>query len=90
MQVSYIAPRATKTKINSAAVVAMNQQLGNAMDDPRWVAKIIVRSLSKPMGKDIFIGWPEKLFIRINALVPSLVDATLRRQLATIHKYSLL
>ena len=34
VQVYYVAPRATRTDMNSAAVVQLNEELGNAMDPP--------------------------------------------------------
>ncbi len=88
VKVSYVAPRATKTAINSDAVVAMNRELGNAMDEPQAVARMIVNALQRRAGKDIYIGWPEKLFVRINALFPRLVDRSLRKQLVTITQFS--
>lgn len=88
IQISYIAPRAINTAINSQAVVAMNRALGNAMDSPEDVAAYIVRALEKRSGKDSFIGWPEKLFIRLNALLPAAIDSSLRKQLPSISRFS--
>ncbi len=34
------------------------------------------------------IGWPEKLFVRINALLPAVVDSSLRKQLPTIRRFA--
>jgi len=45
VKVLYFAPRATDTSINSAAVVAMNQQLGNQMDSPKQVAQALLAQL---------------------------------------------
>jgi hypothetical protein len=34
------------------------------------------------------IGWPEKLFARVNALVPGVLDAAITRQLPVIRRYA--
>lgn len=87
VHVMYIAPRATCTGINSDAVNNMNQQLGNKTDQPEQVAAIVCRALQKNRRQS-FIGWPEKLFVRLNALLPRLVDNALRKQLHIIKHYA--
>ena len=88
MQVSYIAPRSTQTDLNSENIVAMNVALGTAMDKPSHVADEVMQIINTPVGTDKFIGWPEKLFVRINALLPALVDNNLRRQLPIIRRFA--
>jgi short-subunit dehydrogenase len=88
MQVSYIAPRATDTDLNSDNLVAMNDALGTAMDKPSLVANEVMQIINTPSGADKFLGWPEKLFVRINALLPSIVDSSLRKQLPIIRRYA--
>ena len=34
------------------------------------------------------VGWPEKLFVRLNALLPRLVDSSLRKQLPVIRRHA--
>jgi hypothetical protein len=34
------------------------------------------------------VGWPEKLFARVNALAPGLVDGAIRKQLPIIRHYA--
>lgn len=77
--VSYFAPRAVKTGANSAAVYRMAEATKMHMDAPEDVARFIVRSLIKGKAR-AYYGWPEKLFARINALLPGVVDAALRKQ----------
>lgn len=77
--VTYVAPRATQTCLNSAAVYRMNQALGVAMDTPQQVAAQIVRAIERN-ARDVYIGWPERLFVRINAVLPRLVDRVMRKQ----------
>jgi len=88
MQVSYIAPRATDTDLNSDNIVAMNDALGTAMDKPSLVADEVMQIISTPSGTDKYLGWPEKIFVRINALLPSIVDSSLRKQLPIIRRYA--
>ncbi|RMF97710.1 MAG: SDR family oxidoreductase [Gammaproteobacteria bacterium] len=86
-QVSFhcIAPRATRTGINSAAVDAMNEALGNHVDSPDAVARAVCRTLEKGRGFAV-VGWPEKLFARLNALLPGIVERAIVRQLPLIRK----
>lgn len=87
LQVLYFAPRATQTAINSAAVVAMNQELGTAMDSPDDVAEQLMQQLHRGQSRR-YVGWPEKLFVRLNALLPELVDRAIGGKLAVIRKYA--
>ena len=87
-RVSYIAPRATRTDLNSDIVVAMNDELGTAMDDPALVAKEVMQVIRGRAKSDKYIGWPEKLFVRVNALFPGIVDTSLRKQLPTIRRFA--
>ena len=88
MQVAYLAPRATRTPLNSSAVVAMNTALGNAVDPPERVAASVESMLLALTMRDRAIGWPERLFLRINAVFPALVDGALRKQLAAIKRFA--
>lgn len=84
--VLYLAPRATATAINSERVVALNSALGNATDAPEVVAQALLRQLrtEQPM---LVVGRPERFFVRLNALLPGLVDRAIRRQLPTIRRF---
>jgi short-subunit dehydrogenase len=86
IKVFYIAPRATQTDMNSAAVVQLNKELGNTMDKPEVVVDSLLRMLGSKPGGDYFLGWPEKLFVRLNGLLPKVVDTALGKQLATIRR----
>jgi len=87
VKVLYLAPRATRTEMNSTAVNEMNAELGNAMDSPEVVAQALL-SVLKSNGKDRFIGWPEQLFVRLNGLMPGIIDRALRGQLPIIRRYA--
>lgn len=88
IQVAYLAPRATNTAINSAAVCAMNVELGNAVDEPEVVAFALEKMLQQRRMRDRTIGWPERLFLRINSIFPQLIDGALRKQLPVIRRYA--
>ncbi len=77
--VTYVAPRAVKTPLNTDAIKRMAEKVGMNMDDPDWVAARIVEAIEKGR-KDVYLGFPESLFVRINAILPRLTDAALRQQ----------
>lgn len=87
IQVSYIAPRATSTPLNSSRVEAFNTALGNKSDSPEYVASEIVSLLKS--GKPLrYLGWPEKLFVRLNGIFPGIVHKALVKNLSLIKKYA--
>ncbi|GAA5647727.1 SDR family oxidoreductase [Vibrio proteolyticus] len=86
VRVLYLAPRATNTELNSAVVHQMNQQLGNHSDAPEVVASHVIAMLEKEHTAK-WIGWPEKLFARINQVLPGIVTNAIRKQQSTIHHY---
>jgi short-subunit dehydrogenase len=77
--VTYVAPRYTKTPFNDGAVNRMAQAVGMNSDEPLVVAQHVVRAIEQDK-QDYYIGWPECLFVRINAILPRLVDGALRKQ----------
>ncbi|MFK8049008.1 MAG: SDR family oxidoreductase [Halioglobus sp.] len=87
IRVAYLAPRATDTEMNVDAVVEMNKELGNQMDSPDTVAKALIDLLNGSSGTR-FIGWPERFFIKLNSLYPSLIDSALGKQLPVIRRYA--
>lgn len=84
--VLYFAPRATATSINSDAVNKMNQALGSATDSPVDVARALVSQLNSGK-KRVFIGWPEKIFARLNGFLPEVVDNAIARKFTKIQKF---
>jgi short-subunit dehydrogenase len=77
--VTYVAPRGVKTKLNTSAIYRMADEVKMNMDEPGWVAGRIVEAIEKER-KDLYLGFPESLFVRINALLPRLVDRALKKQ----------
>jgi short-subunit dehydrogenase len=87
IRVHYFAPRATRTGMNASAVERMNAELKVAMDLPGPVAAAACDVLEAGRTSAVF-GWPEKLFVRINALLPGVVDGSLRNQLPVIRRHA--
>ena len=85
--VHYVAPRATRTALATDRVRALNAELGVGMDSPQTVAAAIVGAL-RDERREVLLGAPERLFAKLNALLPSLVDRSLRRQLAVIRRHA--
>jgi short-subunit dehydrogenase len=86
VSVRYFAPRATKTAINDDKVVAMNAELGTKMDNAADVAQQLLDFLTAENATK-YLGWPEKLFVRINSLLPSVVEKSIYKQLPIIKRY---
>lgn len=85
IRVLYAAPRATDTPMNSAALRRLNEETGVRTDDPALVANKIIQQL-KSRRLEQFIGWPERLFVKLNALFPALVDRGSRKSARLVHE----
>ncbi len=88
IDVTYIAPRAIKTSINSAAVYEMAEVIKMNMDEPEEVAEKVIHAI-ETRKKEYYIGFPESLFVRINAILPGLVDNVVRKQNRLARPYAL-
>jgi short-subunit dehydrogenase len=73
--------------MNSARVQAMNEALQIRMDEPQQVARQICQAIIHEQPER-YLGWPEKLFVRLNSLLPRLVDKAVRGQLMTIKRFA--
>ncbi|GAB1257788.1 SDR family oxidoreductase [Aurantivibrio plasticivorans] len=85
--VHYLSPRAVKTPMNSESVDSLNAMLGNSVDDPQTVVDAALHQLQREIGYDQYLGWPEKLFVRLNALMPKVVSQSIAKHLPTIYSY---
>lgn len=79
IKVHYIAPRYTKTGFNSSHVSQMADALHMKQDHPADVAMQVISAIERSVSTR-YLGWPEKLFVRLNALLPGLVDISLCKQ----------
>lgn len=73
VQVQYLGPRSTRTAFNDPAVAASNTATGTASDPPQRVANALL-ALLKDEAAERHIGWPERLAVRINGVVPTWLD----------------
>ncbi|MFZ6046948.1 SDR family oxidoreductase [Pseudomonas sp. CR3202] len=87
VNVLYVAPRATRTSMNSQAAMALNAELKVGMDEPETVAAAVIAAIEKDLS-ELYLGWPEKFFVRLNGMLPGLVDRALHKQLPIIRRFS--
>ena len=74
--VTHIAPRAVRTPLNSEQVLTLAEITKMNMDPPELVANRIATAMIRG-DNDVVIGFPESLFVRINAVAPAMVDRAL-------------
>lgn len=87
VDVTYVAPRAVKTPINSDAVYRMAEAVKMKMDDPEVIANWIVRCIEKDK-KDAYYGLAESFFVKLNGLLPRVVDKGLDKQNKAMREYA--
>lgn len=85
--ISYIGPRSVKTKLNAGAVERMAEATGMTMDDPEQVVARVIKVIEKEQN-EVHLGFPEGLFVRINALLPGLIDKGMRSQQKKMKLYA--
>jgi len=85
--ITYVAPRFTKTPFNRGSVARMADALKMNQDEPASVAASIVKAIEQDR-EDRYLGWPEKLFVRINSIFPRLVDSSLMKQVAQMRPFA--
>ena len=83
VRVQYLGPRSTQTGFNSAAVQAYNEATGTAVDSAARVAAVLLRMLEDERPER-FLGFPERLAVRINGLAPLALDGSFRRHSRTL------
>ncbi|MDR7149984.1 short-subunit dehydrogenase [Hydrogenophaga palleronii] len=81
VRVQYIGPRTTRTRFNAPAVTAYNRATGTSADTPEFVANAIVQLLTDGTAER-FLGFPERLAVRLNALAPAWFDRVFRKHAA--------
>jgi len=79
--VTYIAPRGIKTPMNDDNTVAMWKKSGNKMDEPEYVAEVIVKAIENEK-QEVFIGQPQTFFAWLNGVAPKMVNIGLKKQTA--------
>lgn len=75
VQVQTLAPRSTRTAFNGSAVQAYNQATGTGSDAPELVAAALL-TLIENEAAEAFLGFPERLAVRLNGLLGALLDGS--------------
>lgn len=83
IKVKYFGPRATQTDFNTQSVEEFNRMTGAQVDDPLDVADSLVEFIHQETPEK-FMGYPEKIALRINGLWPSLLDGSFAKHRAAI------
>jgi short-subunit dehydrogenase len=86
IRAAFFAPRATQTEINTADVNELNNTLGNKVDSPTYVAQEFMSLLNSNHQRKV-VGWPEKLFARLNGVLPEIVDKAMASKLQKIKQF---
>jgi short-subunit dehydrogenase len=73
VSVLYLAPRATRTRFNDASAERYNRATRTREDAPERVAHALCRAIEHPVPERQ-LGFPERVAVRINGLVPALLD----------------
>jgi short-subunit dehydrogenase len=85
--VTYVAPRFTKTAFNRSVVTRMANALKMNQDEPESVAASVIATIERD-DRERYLGWPEKLFVRINSILPRLVDPSLIKQVELMRPFA--
>ncbi|MDT8317068.1 MAG: SDR family oxidoreductase [bacterium] len=83
--ITYVAPRGTLTS-QTDEFLEMARKTGMNLDIPERVAEIVVDAIGRGR-KDVYIGRPERLFVLINKLFPSIIDKALRKNVSIMSNY---
>lgn len=78
IRVQFLGARATRTAFNDARVEEFNRRTGARSDPPALVAQAAIELLASGRGER-YLGFPERLLVRLNALAPGLLDPGFRR-----------
>lgn len=79
IKVMYLAPRAVKTPLNTGRIMRMGEATKMNMDAPDVVVERVLQAIDNDR-KEVYIGFPESLFVQINLRFPRLVDKALAAQ----------
>ena len=85
--VTYVSPRAVNTAFNPQVIHHMAERGMMRMDNAHWVATRIVRAIEQDR-KEVYLGFPESLFARINGLLPQLIDKFIDKQVPALIEFT--
>lgn len=86
VSVRYFAPRFTRTALNGHAAERLNVALKVRADTPEQVAAALARFLESGRREQC-LGFPERLYVALNQMLPRINDSAIRAQLATIRQH---
>lgn len=73
--------------MNSPVVVEMNAKLGVKMDNPEFVAEELYQFLQN--DKLYYqVGYPEKIFVKVNQILPTVVSKAINKNIDIIKNYA--
>jgi len=87
ISVTYVAPRGTRTPMSND-FAAMARAVGMTLDEPDHVGERIAQAVLD-RRRDVHLGFPEALFVRVNAVLPGLVDGALAKKSQAMKPYAL-
>ncbi|MDX8392581.1 MAG: SDR family oxidoreductase [Mariprofundaceae bacterium] len=87
INVMYLAPRAVSTPLNTGRIMRMGVATKMNMDTPERVVKRILKAIDND-SHEVYIGFPESLFVQINLRFPRLVDKVLAAQNRIARKFA--
>jgi short-subunit dehydrogenase len=85
--VTYVSPRAVKTPFNPPVVHRMAELGMMHMDEPRRVAQKIVSAIEREKD-EAYLGFPEGVFARINAVLPKIVSRSIAKQVPALLSFT--
>jgi len=85
IHVMYAAPRAIKTSLNNGLISRLNTTLKTKQDAPQRVAQQLATQIENRSWLRT-LGWPERLFVRLNGLWPEQVGRSLRKARDTLYQ----
>lgn len=86
IHVTYVAPRAVRTTLNSAASIDMMHHGNMSIDEPETVASDIIIAIEERKD-ELYLGFPEKIFAWINSIAPSIISLGIRKQAQMARNY---
>ncbi len=85
--VTYVSPRAVKTALNPPVVHHMADIGLMRMDDAHQVAAQIAKAIETERD-EVYLGFPESLFARINGILPGVVDKSINKQVPALIEFT--
>jgi len=85
VKVQILGPRSTRTAFNGDAVEAYNRATGTAMDTPQTVA-LALRTLIESEAAERFVGFPERLAVRLNGVLGAGLDGSFAKHRRCLHE----